>query len=122
VDILRATGIARTRSAFPTKTFQSTSHLLVELEEDTMADNDIQQQALDKLSEGDVAGLRALLTSSGLDVNACDSDGMTLLQHASYKGKKDIVEMLIDRGADVNSTKHEHNYSALHFAALSGNF
>jgi len=80
----------------------------------------VQQQALDKLSENDVAGLKALLASPDLDVNFCDLNGMNLLQHASYKGNKDMAQMLIDHGADVNSSRHEHNYSALHFAALSG--
>lgn len=45
---------------------------------------------------------------------------MTALQHAAYKGNKDAVQMLLDRGADVNSGKHEFSYTALHFAALSG--
>lgn len=80
----------------------------------------VQQQALDKLSENDVAGLKALLASPDLDVNFCDLNGMTLLQHAAYKGNKDMTQMLIDLGADVNTSRHEHNYSALHFAALSG--
>lgn len=46
---------------------------------------------------------------------------MTPLQHAAYKGIKEAVQLLLDLGADVNSGKHEFNYTALHFAALSGN-
>jgi hypothetical protein len=46
---------------------------------------------------------------------------MTPLQHSAYKGNKTAVQMLLDRGADVNSGKHEFSYTALHFAALSGN-
>jgi ankyrin repeat and MYND domain-containing protein 2 len=50
-----------------------------------------------------------------------NSKGMTPLQHSAYKGNKEAVQMLLDRGADVNSGKHEFSYTALHFGALSGN-
>lgn len=45
---------------------------------------------------------------------------MTPLQHAAYKGNKEAVQLFLDRGADVNSSKHEFCYTALHFAGLSG--
>nr|CAG4641696.1 EOG090X06BA [Eurycercus lamellatus] len=50
-----------------------------------------------------------------------DEQGMTLLQHAAFKGKKELCQFLLDLGADPNGGHHEHKYSALHFAALSGN-
>ncbi|XP_017768768.1 PREDICTED: ankyrin repeat and MYND domain-containing protein 2 [Nicrophorus vespilloides] len=56
-----------------------------------------------------------------LDVNFLNQDKMTPLQQASYRCNADFVRLLIQRGADVNKCEHEHEYSALHFAALSGN-
>lgn len=45
---------------------------------------------------------------------------MTPLQHAAFRGRKDMVELLLANGADVNTDKHENSYSTLMFAALSG--
>lgn len=40
--------------------------------------------------------------------------------HASYKGKADMCKLLLQHGADVNCNQHEHGYTALMFAGLSG--
>lgn len=45
---------------------------------------------------------------------------MTPLMHAAYKGKLDMCRLLLRHGADVNCHQHEHGYTALMFAALSG--
>ena len=45
---------------------------------------------------------------------------MTPLQHAAFRGKKDVCQLLLARGADVNSNYHDNSYSTLMFAALSG--
>lgn len=45
---------------------------------------------------------------------------MTPLQHAAFRGRKDMVELFLANGADVNADKHENSYSTLMFAALSG--
>lgn len=40
--------------------------------------------------------------------------------HAAYKGKTDMCKLLLQHGADVNCNEHEHGYTALMFAGLSG--
>lgn len=45
---------------------------------------------------------------------------MTPLMHAAYKGKADMCRLLLQHGADVNCNEHEHGYTALMFAGLSG--
>ncbi|KAE8747688.1 hypothetical protein FOCC_FOCC005667 [Frankliniella occidentalis] len=81
-----------------------------------------EKEILEKISANDVNGLQNLLSALKLgNVDYVDENGMTPLQHACYKGNKEIAQMLLDQGADVNSGKHEHGYTALHFAALSGN-
>jgi len=39
---------------------------------------------------------------------------------AAYKGKTEMCELLLAQGADINSNNHEHQYTALMFACLSG--
>lgn len=46
--------------------------------------------------------------------------GMTPLQHAAFRAKKEVCELLLAHGADVNSNYHKDRYSCLMFAALSG--
>ncbi|KAG7171087.1 Ankyrin repeat and MYND domain-containing protein 2-like [Homarus americanus] len=64
--------------------------------------------------------MRNLLLKGEAKVNDTDSNGMTTLHHAAYKGNTDMCKMLLAHGADVSSDSHDHRYSALHFAALSG--
>ncbi|XP_023023456.2 ankyrin repeat and MYND domain-containing protein 2 [Leptinotarsa decemlineata] len=71
------------------------------------------------ISENDATLLQALL-SENINANIVDENSMTPLQHAAYKGNKEIVQNLLDQGADVNYSEHQHNYTALHFAGLSG--
>nr|CAG4643208.1 EOG090X06BA [Ilyocryptus agilis] len=75
-------------------------------------------QAIEKISNNDCVGLQELLKTIKIDQE--DEHGMTLLQHAAFKKKKDICQLLLDFGADPNAGHHEHNYSTLHFGALSG--
>ncbi|CAH2001034.1 unnamed protein product [Acanthoscelides obtectus] len=79
-----------------------------------------QQKILDAIEKNDVLQLKSLL-SEKINVNFVDGNLMSPLQHAAYKGNKEIVQLLLDQGADVNFCEHQHNYTALHFAGLSGN-
>lgn len=60
------------------------------------------QRILDHtLTFGTTLDLEALL-DEGMDVNQTDFAGRTALQMCSYQGKKDAVEMLLRRGANIN--------------------
>lgn len=52
-------------------------------------------------NEGDVEGIKELL-DSGIDANYRDIDDRTALHVAACQGLKDVVEILLDRGADVD--------------------
>ena len=62
----------------------------------------------------------ASLLRTGFDLKEVDDHGTSLLQHAAFKGRSKIVSLLLKHGCDVNDTKHRHQYSTLHFGALSG--
>ena len=82
---------------------------------------EIQKKILEKISNNEVSELKTLLAANKIKIDFVDENGMSPLLHACYKGNKEIVQMLLDQGADVNACQHEHAYTALHFAALSGN-
>ncbi|XP_033340998.1 ankyrin repeat and MYND domain-containing protein 2 [Megalopta genalis] len=81
----------------------------------------LQEKIFEKINNNAVSELKILLAASKVKMDFVDENGVSPLQHACYKGNKEIVQMLLDQGADVNACQHEHEYTALHFAALSGN-
>ncbi|GFV82912.1 ankyrin repeat and MYND domain-containing protein 2 [Trichonephila clavipes] len=62
-----------------------------------------------------------LITDKKVPVDSVDDDGMTPLQHAADTGTYEMCKLLLDCGADINLTTNFAQYSALTFAALSGN-
>ena len=60
------------------------------------------------------------LMEAGADVNIKDDSQHTPLVYAAQKGNVEIVKMLTDAGADVNSTCECHRNGALHRAVKDG--
>jgi ankyrin repeat protein len=56
------------------------------------------------------------LLAAGADVNARDRHGQTALMLAAHRGALDVVEALIEAGADLNTTA-KYNLSALNARA-----
>ncbi len=69
--------------------------------------------------EGNIVFVRRGL-SKGADINAKDDDGFTPLHWTAIKGHKEIVELLIDNGANVNPKGDEFGMTPLHKAASKG--
>lgn len=51
----------------------------------------------DAIGKEDLTEFKKLLAEHKGDVNFFDENGMTALQHAAYKGNKDMVQLLLDR-------------------------
>lgn len=60
------------------------------------------------------------LVAQGADVNGRSKDGMTPLGIAAFWGYADIVELLLNHGADVNLANKGTLWTPLHSAAFQG--
>ncbi len=63
--------------------------------------NDLMRQMDHTLQFGDINDLK-ILFEQGISVDQTDFEGRTPLMMSAVRGKKEIVEMLINLGADVN--------------------
>lgn len=57
----------------------------------------VQKQIFTKISNNEVFELKVLLTANKIKIDFVDENGMSPLQHACYKGNKEIVQMLLDQ-------------------------
>jgi ankyrin repeat protein len=86
--------------------------------------NQFISDAFQAVQSGDVAAIRAILESNPIIINAENSEGLTLLGFAAHYGNKDVVQVLLEHGVDVNAVSHSKvtyipSNTALH-AAIAG--
>ena len=79
----------------------------------------LEKELKESVNNKNIENVRRLL-AEGVAVDCLDDDGMTPLQHAAYKADLEMCELLLRHGANVNANFHNHGYTALMFAALSG--
>lgn len=61
-----------------------------------------EKEILEKVSSNDANGLQSMFAGLKLSsVDFVDENGMTPLQHACYKGNKEIAQMLLDQVIQV---------------------
>ncbi len=68
----------------------------------------------DAARDGDLAGVQAELDND-VDANVKDSLGRPPLHHAAWVGHKEVAELLIANGADVNAVMGASGQTALHW-------
>ncbi|XP_053610376.1 uncharacterized protein dgo [Plodia interpunctella] len=73
---------------------------------------------LDAAARGDASRLPSLLRAQRADV--CDENGCTALQRAAADGHVEVVQLLLQHGADPNKQDHVHGNTATHEAAWKG--
>ncbi len=67
-----------------------------------------------------VCGSVLLLLNYGADVNVEDNDGRTALHRAAENGHEDVVRVLLDHGARVDTAHNADNRTAIYSAAETG--
>ncbi len=81
---------------------------------------DMKAQPIEKaVREGDCAAIQQLLNREPSLINVKDSAGYTPLHWAAIDGRKDVITLLLARGADVNA-RNPQGATPLHMAAGSG--
>ena len=60
------------------------------------------------------------LIVNGANINSKASDGVTALHAAAAAGELEVVQYLVENGADLDSTAGEYSWTTLHFAAHGG--
>jgi ankyrin repeat protein len=61
-----------------------------------------------------------LLLAKRADVNAKDTENTTPLHNAVYNGHTQVVQVLLENGADVGCWTAKYRSTPLHFAAFNG--
>ena len=74
---------------------------------------------IDSAKKGDIEGIKQHLAAGG-DVSIRNKNGDTMLNYAAYLGHKEIVELLVENGAEVNA-KGLADWTPLHLAAYNDN-
>jgi len=67
---------------------------------------------LDAAEKGNIKAVKQHL-AGGADVDAKNRDGVTPLHYAAWDAHKEIAELLIANGADVNAKADEFSYTPL---------
>lgn len=60
-----------------------------------------EKKIFDAIAKGDLAEFNNFLAQHKGSVDLYDENGMTALQHAAYKGNKDMVQALLDRVSNI---------------------
>jgi ankyrin repeat protein len=89
------------------------------LEENSTTKLTPDQELVNAAERGDANAVTALL-DQGVNVNAITEYGGGALHAAAQYGRAAIVEILLNRGADINLLTLENGWTALHFAAQKG--
>ena len=62
------------------------------------------ENMIEAVKQGDRESVRAILESDDRLANQRDKSGATPLHYATLNGHRQIVQLLLERGADINST------------------
>lgn len=76
--------------------------------------DEIQMLLIERISKNDTNGFKQLLGQLKGGVNFVDDSGMSILAHASFKGNKEVVQLLLDMVSEQCNLKRKLTYAFLH--------
>ena len=89
-----------------------------------MSDNGSVQDFFEAVSRGDRDAAAKMLDADSSLARATDDEGATALHHAAFQGHREIVEMLLTAGADINARDKAHGATpagwAIHYLRERG--
>ncbi|HVX01304.1 MAG TPA: ankyrin repeat domain-containing protein [Candidatus Babeliaceae bacterium] len=94
-----------------------TERPILPLESKTLSEREI-EIFMNAVRMGNLEVLRKSITQ--LNIDTYDEDGFTALLHAASSNNSEVVDFLINNGADV-TIPDKHGLTALHYAAHHGN-
>lgn len=71
---------------------------------------------------GNAEKVKRLIDFLGADVNAYDRSGNTALMRAAFLGKKEVVQVLVSRGADIALSSRVSGITSLDYALYGGHY
>lgn len=83
-------------------------------------ENTLMVCALAPKADDDHISMARMLLRAGAFIDQENGNGVTPLIAAAWSGNSKLVKLLLSKGADVNHTESEGNFSALHSAAFHG--
>ncbi|XP_046560779.1 putative ankyrin repeat protein RF_0381 [Haliotis rubra] len=95
-------------------------HFLIERRANTLARDDADRTILHWACQGgNVKIVDGILTQNIVDVNSNDGEKTTPLLLAAYHGKRDVLVLLIEKGAYISAVDHESK-NILHLSCTGG--
>jgi ankyrin repeat protein len=65
------------------------------------------EKLIEAAQHGNVADVRAIVHGHAELINRRDQRGATALHHAAFGGHRDVVQALVEQGAEINARDHE---------------
>ncbi|KAI1705691.1 ankyrin repeats (3 copies) domain-containing protein [Ditylenchus destructor] len=79
-----------------------------------------EEKVFQLIAEDKFADAIGMIKSGGVRINCLDKSGMNYLDQACFKGNEELIEFLIENGANVDNRAHDQGYTSLMFAAIGG--
>ncbi|WP_264682379.1 MULTISPECIES: ankyrin repeat domain-containing protein [unclassified Wolbachia] len=80
----------------------------------------LSSELIEEVDQGNIQAVKNFIEQGG-NIEAKDNDGWTLLHYAAWKGRKEIVEFLVDEEeANINAKANGDSKKPIHAAAKAG--